>query len=434
MHTTVFEFGYLTFDKSASDEPGVKLISPEAFEYLKEVSLSETEMSMCLALTKRYGHELIQLQNYVGVLFTPTGEHVEVLPKTGRRSKEEQSDLENARQILLTMLQHLGSFRFLTFKQASVANKKMPLFEVFIEQFLQSVKKLVKQGLKSDYVLRQDNLSFQKGKLKVAAQIRRNRVTKHKFYVEYDEYLVDRPANRLIKSALKKLSSYTKLATNQKLLRELLFAFADVPLSKVIQQDFTALKLDRGMADYHPPLAWAKLILSGQSPLSMKGQTEAMSLLFPMEMVFENYVASILRSQLDDQVELSTQARSKYLLRHNGKGAFQLKPDLLITQGKQHAIVLDTKWKLIDLEAHNYGISQADMYQMYAYGQKYLAGKGELYLIYPSHDGFMAPIEHSFDFSDGLKLWVVPFTTSPVGNSRLLINEGHYLHTMTQIS
>lgn len=34
----------------------------------------------------------------------------------------------------------------------------------------------------------------------------------------------------------------------------------------------------------------------------------------------------------------------------------------------ERTVILDTKWKsLVDNERVNYGISQADMYQMYAY-------------------------------------------------------------------
>nr|WP_309598816.1 hypothetical protein [Vibrio atlanticus] len=45
----------------------------------------------------------------------------------------------------------------------------------------------------------------------------------------------------------------------------------------------------------------------GFSPLSMKSTANAQSLLFPMESVFESYVASILRRNLADGVTLSTQ-------------------------------------------------------------------------------------------------------------------------------
>lgn len=422
MHTTVFEYGYLTCDKAASDELGAKPISKRAFEYLKDVSLStgESDTNKCLGLTKRFGHELLQVKNYVGVLFTPTGEHIEVLPKIGRKSVTHEQAVSESREMLLMMLQHLGSFRYVASNQANIASKQMPLLEAFINQFLQSVNILVKRGLKSDYVTQEDNLHYQKGKLKVSQQIRHNIVNKHKFYVEYDEYLINRPANRLIKTALLKLVNYTRLATNQKLLRELQFAFADVPTSKSVKQDINALKLGRGMLDYHSPIAWAKLILDGFSPLSMKGDSSALSLLFPMEAVFESYVASVLRTQLPDGAELTTQASSKYLVTHNQRSQFQLKPDLLLTLPDNSKLILDTKWKLLDLDEHNYGLSQSDLYQMFAYGHKYLGGKGDLFLIYPAHHSFDKPIEHSFDYSESLKLWVVPFVSKLKGDSGLI--------------
>ncbi|EII3055916.1 McrC family protein [Vibrio vulnificus] len=422
MHTTVFEYGYLSFDKLARDELGAELISKSAFEYLKEVCLSAngSEASKCLGLTKRHGHELIQVKNYVGVLFTPTGEHIEVLPKTGRKAVDRETAISESRQMLLMMLQHLGSFRYVATNQASIASKRMPLLEIFIEQFLQSINRLVKRGLKSDHVTQVDNLNYQKGKLLVAQQLRRNLINKHKFYIEYDEYLINRPANRLIATALNKLASYTRSPSNQRLLRELQFAFVDVPVSKSVKQDLSALKLDRSMIDYHVPIAWAKLILEGFSPLSMKGESSALSLMFPMEAVFESYVASVLRSSLPENVALTTQARSKYLVKHNGRAQFQLKPDLLITKPDKSLIVLDTKWKLLDIEAYHYGLSQADLYQMFAYGHKYLNGVGELYLIYPAHESFTKPIEHSFDFSDDLRLWVVPFVMSLEGSCRVI--------------
>jgi 5-methylcytosine-specific restriction endonuclease McrBC regulatory subunit McrC len=42
-----------------------------------------------------------------------------------------------------------------------------------------------------------------------------------------------------------------------------------------------------------------------------------------------------------------------------------------------------------------------NFYQMFAYGQKYLGGTGEMYLIYPAHDDFSQPIprKQTFDRS-----------------------------------
>ena len=88
---------------------------------------------------------------------------------------------------------------------------------------------------------------------------------------------------------------------------------------------------------------------------------------------------------------------------------FRLEPDLLIEQGSMRW-VLDTKWKRLDSSDRDgkYGLSQADFYQLFAYGQRYLGGKGELALIYPAHRKFTRPLP-PFDFGSGLHLHVVPF-------------------------
>jgi 5-methylcytosine-specific restriction enzyme subunit McrC len=58
--------------------------------------------------------------------------------------------------------------------------------------------------------------------------------------------------------------------------------------------------------------------------------------------------------------------------------------------------VMDTKWKLLDASLNTikdkYNLSQSDMYQLFAYGEKYLEGQGGLYLIYPKYRGFKEPL------------------------------------------
>jgi 5-methylcytosine-specific restriction enzyme subunit McrC len=73
---------------------------------------------------------------------------------------------------------------------------------------------------------------------------------------------------------------------------------------------------------------------------------------------------------------------------------------------------MDTKWKLVDehraTNEHKYDLSQADFYQLAAYGEKYLSGEGDMLLIYPRHADFTAPLP-VFEFNSALRLWVVPF-------------------------
>lgn len=88
--------------------------------------------------------------------------------------------------------------------------------------------------------------------------------------------------------------------------------------------------------------------------------------------------------------------------------------------------MLDTKWKLLDaLKANGsekYGLSQADFYQLHAYGQSYLDGQGDVVLIYPKTATFDQPLPvFEFPKIDGLRLWVLPFC---LRSRRLLLPEG----------
>ena len=66
---------------------------------------------------------------------------------------------------------------------------------------------------------------------------------------------------------------------------------------------------------------------------------------------------------------------------------------------------MDTKWKkLINNERKNYGISQADMYQMYAYSKKYETE--DIWLLYPKNDEISEDINIEFDSGDGTKVRV----------------------------
>ncbi|UOB74136.1 McrC family protein [Pseudoalteromonas sp. APM04] len=202
---------------------------------------------------------------------------------------------------------------------------------------------------------------------------------------------------------------------SKKLSQELLFAFNEVPLSTNYKNDFSTVKLQRGMRHYDVPLSWARLILEGYSPQSMLGENNAYSLLFPMEAVFENFVAKYLKQRVTNPQKLSSQVQSKSLVTYGDRSYFRLKPDLCLKDLAGLTAVLDTKWKLINqnkkLGKDKFGLSQGDFYQMLGYGYKYLNCEGDLVLIYPKTDNFEQALTNDFyyDKEQKLKLKVVPF-------------------------
>lgn len=95
------------------------------------------------------------------------------------------------------------------------------------------------------------------------------------------------------------------------------------------------------------------------------------------------------------------------------KPRFRLKPDLLISKERKNYHVLDTKWKLISSNENDFSIEQDDIYQLFAYGHKYLNGCEDMILIYPQHHQFEIPLE-CFYLAEELRLWVIPFCIETV--------------------
>ena len=53
---------------------------------------------------------------------------------------------------------------------------------------------------------------------------------------------------------------------------------------------------------------------------------------------------------------------------------------------KEDKVILDTKWKRLSPQYQNFGISQADIYQMYVYHKKYQPKR--VILLYPFNQSF----------------------------------------------
>ncbi len=411
---TIHEFDALmALDSGIDASDGLHGIPARAYTWLEDQCLRAAEEggATWLRLAQRRGRRVVQVTSFVGVIRAPDGFQIEVLPKVG---KANGGDARKARQLLIEMLCCLEGFRHVQINSANILATRMPLLEVFIAEFLRTVKNIVKRGLRGDYSSRQDNLFALRGKLLMAPHLRQNLHRADRFFTEYGEFSTDRPENRLLHAALRRVLTLAASRANQQLARELQFVFADVPVSVQARIDFQRVRLDRGMGCYGGALAWARLILDEVSPLTGTGGYRAPSLLFPMEVLFEAFVAKHLAKQLAQPLILKTHVRSQHLVRHREQGWFRLQPDLLIREAGRDTLVLDTKWKLLDSAKANssdkYGLSQSDFYQLHAYGQNYLDGQGDVVLIFPKTAVFDWPLP-VFEFLKlaGLRLWVLPF-------------------------
>lgn len=400
-HFIISEYGHIRrrIDYAVSERINTLsdvFVSESAFTSLKQLAF-KINADPILSFTIQKSRECLRVKNYVGLLQTTDGTQIEILPKIARDENPTQ-----ARLCLLKMLRYVPDLPFYTLTQAHLHHANLPLWEVFVAAFITEMEKLTQQGIQKSYITVEDKQPFLRGKWLLNRQ---NHLHPETLYVAHDEFLTDILPNQLLKTCLLFLVKRSTHLSNQTRLRQLRFTWDEVGVSENIPTDFEKVKgLLRQFSRYMKALQWAKVILNQQS-WTTSGKDVNDSLLFPTERLFENYVAKGFKTYLTD-FEVVYQDNLHYLIDdHAGKKQFSLRPDLVVRKGNR-TIVLDMKWKWIDSNAPKQSIEQADLYQLYAYGQKYNADA--LFLVYPAHELFQTPLP-SFRYDKQLTLKAIPF-------------------------
>ena len=397
-----FEGVYACDEPSPSVREGLHPLDRKRFAQLEELAIRlasrpESDSSgSVLSLGSRKGvGKVVSARNHVGVIALADGTQIEILPKTIRSfgdpgSGERQVNEENHRKFFLRMLRETWDLDAKEATPAELRAARLPVFEAFIQMCLGCVSKLVKRGLPGGYARIESNEPFFKGKLLVADHIRNNLVRKYRFFVAHDEFSLDNPANRILRTGLEWVAKTTHLDSNRRLARQLLAVFEDIPRSSNLVGDFASCSAAERNAHCKTAIDWCRVFLRGYSISNLPGTRNAQALLFPMESVFERYVVRRLRREADPfDIRVTAQERSFHLFEESPRGkAFQLKPDIVLRSAGNDAdglAIADTKWKLLcDDPSVNYGIATGDMYQMYAYQKRYRAKT--ILLVYPLHD------------------------------------------------
>lgn len=414
---TITEYGAFLRSKASPPAPtetgfgSYKILDYRVFDKLERFILENAEKGtealdlMSVSVKKNLGR-VITAKNYVGVIALDDGTMIEILPKICGENNESE-----IKKLMIKMLRTLHNFPFKTMQMSGMNIDKLPIFELFVHLFVTETFTVVKRGLKSGYHQVEDNLPVCKGKIDFTRQLRLNYIHKERFCTIYDEFNTDRSENRLIKATLSYLLKHSRSSKNKTDIKVLLNVFENVHTSVNYDADFAKCVIDRQTQNYQTLLSWCRVFLSGKSFTSFAGSEVAYALLFPMETVFESFIAKELKRQLDTtQYCVSAQHTGKYLFDTPRK--FSLRPDIVITKkdansSETSVFIMDTKWKrLNDRVSANYGISQGDMYQMYAYQKKYGENVKCVTLLYPLTEN--APREKiRFRSDDGVLVRVV---------------------------
>lgn len=371
-------------------------LPPEVFDAVQELLLnSASDLNPVATPTRLAGSAALKLTQWVGILRTPDGATVEILPKTHERpgNRVRTGSLERSRSLLVRMLA-VTDERFRVAPPADLQTAEMPLYEVVIRYALEGIRAAVRRGIPHAYVPVQEERQGLRGRLDLPRQVRQPPHRAHLLHVTFDEFLPDRPETRLTRLAVQRLATLTRVPGSLRLARELLATLDDVPPSRNVSLDFSAWRLGRGHSHFAPLEGLCHMVLDELNPIAAGSESRANALLFDMNAVYEAYVARLLSSTYPDWL-VETQVSDRALADIDGTPAFNIRPDLVLRPPGGGVIVADTKWKRLKADkAPTYDVSNADAYQMLAYSevfQRDSARPGQpLWLIYPRLPGLPA--------------------------------------------
>ncbi|MBX3446736.1 MAG: restriction endonuclease [Parvibaculaceae bacterium] len=341
----------------------------------------------------------LRARGVVGVIATPDCQ-LEILPKIEGGGETEVSD-ETLRARLIHMLAVAYDLPIEAGALTQLGWQRETVLELLIRLFCSKLTDAVRQGMPRHYLEHEDDLRALRGRLDVTRQFSTLAVSPQKLACRFDALSPDIALNQVMRAAISKLSRLTAAPDNQRALRELTFVYADVADVPPSALRWDQIVLDRTNRRWRALLSLADLFLSDRHQQTSAGTIDGHALLFEMNVLFEKYVGRILSRALSDtSFRVSLQGGHRDCLYEGDIGRFRTRPDLIIRQGEQIALIIDTKWKRMTPRIDNpkQGVSQADVYQLMAYGRLYNCSN--VMLLYPHHaDLPNAPIHQTYSIA-----------------------------------
>lgn len=333
-----------------------------------------------------HGRQGLRAQGVVGVIVADDCV-LEILPKIDFPGQEGDQAAGSIRRRLVHMLAVVLNLEIDAGQITALDWQRETLLEILIRLFSQKLVDALRQGMPRRYLEHNDDLPTLRGRLDVLRQFSALAVESSRLACRYDAMTANIVLNQIMKAAVKRMSGIARTTDNQRRLRELAFAYDDVADVMGTALRWDEVVIDRTNHRWRELLNLARLLLGGRFQTTSSGDGDGFSLLFEMNILFEEYVARMLKRALaDTELRVVSQGGRLFCLEtESQRGVFQTRPDILIKRGEAVVQVIDTKWKRLGVRVDDpkHGISQADVYQMIAYGRLYKCGS--LTLLYPHH-------------------------------------------------
>lgn len=327
----------------------------------------------------------VRFNEYVGVI--QVGKIViEVLPKADNLADSAQEKMK-WRNILIGMLKATGTLDVHAPSNSSLKLQSNSILDIYFELFIQQVEYLLHSGLVKKYRKNETNANALKGSLQFSKHIQLNHTHHERFFVRHTVYDVEHLLHIVLYKTVKLLKDINTNPSLHGRIHVLLLHFPNMPDIKITSATFDRLVLNRKTESYKKAIDIAKLLLLKYHPDVIAGKNDILALMFDMNFLWEKFVyKSLLKyKHLYPTITIRDQYK-KYFWQPEAGIRSKIIPDIVLNEGQENCVVLDTKWKNLN----GYNPSPEDLRQMYAYHEFYDA-KG-VALVYPGKESFKSGI------------------------------------------
>ena len=325
----------------------------------------------------------VRTRSWVGVVRLPTVE-IRVLPKVTRDQLG-----------LVRLLEYASGLDGLTRLRygATVEAAGDSLLELFVLLFVEASERVLRRGLLSGYVEREDDLPVARGRILGDRQVIERFGQLDRIVCRFDEMEHDIVENQLLIAALRVASSRVTSAELQRRISRLRGVLE--PICDTDRLDLagarTTVTYNRLNAHYETAhrLGWLLLDALGIDDLFAPGETPSFSFLLNMNRLFERFVTRAVEEILPAaryRVTSQIPFRSVVWNVSHQRPYTNIIPDVVVERREEseRRVAIDAKYKLYDER----GFDPADIYQtfLYAFALGATASRGvpTSLLLYPA--------------------------------------------------
>lgn len=316
----------------------------------------------------------VRAGSLVGTVFYG-GQQFEILPKLLGRSYENHKN--SIYKNLLAILSFTKEIRIGITEVQKLGHSNGSLLEIYIGLFANSLLEEVTLRPNRGYVPVEENLNVLRGSIVFPRHISLNSFHQERLYCRFDEYSENNELNKLFKYVTCALHGITRVAETQSKLKRIELLLAEVADEVIGLDRARRIKLTRLNKGYELSLGLAQMFIAGLRPEPRAGQVNNLGIVFDMNRVFEEFIASLLKKyQSLLSFEVRSQKKMALTTRYRDIGddeftegnSFGARSDIVITLADGSIVVIDTKYKKLDpLELASFKVPNADIFQIMTY-------------------------------------------------------------------